>query len=263
MPQPFNNAVMTNSGANLLTRAQAGEVKIEFTRIATGNGSYTAEEKTLAFLQGVTGLRSIKNSYPLSGIDIFSDYSVKITALITNCDPVTNETLVSQGYYINEMGLFAKPKDGDDSEEVLYSITVITGENGDFMPPYNGYSPAQITQEYFATVNNSADVTINFSGAVVTAEQIQAIQAQMSTMQAAIGIPTEPQTLVAGQSAVTFTLDNLKENSGIRVEVADISTLSHRGIVIEGNKVTVKFEPQEEDVLVRLVISEALSSTVN
>lgn len=79
----------------------------------------------------------------------------------------------------------------------------------------------------------------------------------------AIGIPTEPQTLVAGQSAVTFTLDNLKENSGIRVEVADISTLSHRGIVIEGNKVTVKFEPQEEDVLVRLVISEALSSTVN
>ena len=45
MPQPFNNAVMTNAGARLLTRAQAGEIKIEFTRIATGNGSYTAAEK--------------------------------------------------------------------------------------------------------------------------------------------------------------------------------------------------------------------------
>lgn len=45
MPQPFNNAVMTNAGARLLTRAQAGEIKIEFTRIATGNGSYTAQEK--------------------------------------------------------------------------------------------------------------------------------------------------------------------------------------------------------------------------
>ena len=39
MPQPFNNAVMTNAGARLLTRAQAGEIKIEFTRIAVGNGN--------------------------------------------------------------------------------------------------------------------------------------------------------------------------------------------------------------------------------
>ena len=45
MPQPFNNAVMTNGGANLLTRAQAGEIKIEFTRIVVGNGSYTAEKQ--------------------------------------------------------------------------------------------------------------------------------------------------------------------------------------------------------------------------
>lgn len=45
MPQPFNNAVMTNAGARLLTRAQAGEIKIEFTRIAVGNGNYTAAEK--------------------------------------------------------------------------------------------------------------------------------------------------------------------------------------------------------------------------
>lgn len=51
MPQPFNNAVMTNAGARLLTRAQAGEIKIEFTRIAVGNGNYTAAEKTLDALQ--------------------------------------------------------------------------------------------------------------------------------------------------------------------------------------------------------------------
>ena len=30
MPQPFNNAIMTNVGARLLTKAQAGEIKIEF-----------------------------------------------------------------------------------------------------------------------------------------------------------------------------------------------------------------------------------------
>ncbi|MCM1412359.1 MAG: hypothetical protein NC305_17715, partial [Lachnospiraceae bacterium] len=62
MPQPFNNAVMTNGGARLLTRAQAGEIKIEFTRLSTGNGSYTAAEKTLANLQMRTALKSLKNS---------------------------------------------------------------------------------------------------------------------------------------------------------------------------------------------------------
>ena len=65
MPQPFNNAVMTNNGAALLTRAQAGEIKIEFTRIVTGNGSYTADEKTLAKLQQATKLKSPPRMPPL------------------------------------------------------------------------------------------------------------------------------------------------------------------------------------------------------
>lgn len=175
MPQPFNNAVMTNAGAWLLTRAQAGEVKIQFTRIATGNGTYSAAEKTLAALQARTALKTQKNSYPLSDVDIFSEYSVKVTALITNLDPVTREILVTQGYYINEMGLYAKPEGAPDSAEVLYSITVTTGENGDFMPPYNGYSPVHIIQGYFVTVNNSADVTIVTENAIIPADELKEV----------------------------------------------------------------------------------------
>lgn len=45
MPQPFNNAIMTDHGAALLTKAQAGECRIEFTRIAVGDGIYSDEEK--------------------------------------------------------------------------------------------------------------------------------------------------------------------------------------------------------------------------
>lgn len=188
MPQPFNNAVMTNAGARLLTRAQAGEIKIEFTRIAVGNGEYTADEKTLAALQKQTALKSLKNSYTLSDIDVFSDYSVKVTALITNQDPVTGQTLVTAGYYINEMGLFAKEKDGEDSTEVLYSITTTSGENGDFMPPYNGYNPAQITQDYFATVNNSAEVTIVSTGAALLAEDANKIRDDATHQKYKLGI---------------------------------------------------------------------------
>ena len=62
MPQTFNHAVITNSGAALLNRAQAGEVKIEFTRIAVGNGSYNDSEKELAVLQERTALKNQKNS---------------------------------------------------------------------------------------------------------------------------------------------------------------------------------------------------------
>ncbi|MCM1026080.1 MAG: phage tail protein [Roseburia sp.] len=188
MPQPFNNAVMTNAGARLLTRAQAGEVKIQFTRIATGNGTYSAAEKTLAALQARAALKSQKNSYPLSDIDVFSDYSVKVTALITNLDPVTREILVKQGYYINEMGLYAKPAGEPDSAEVLYSITVTAGENGDFMPPYNGYNPAQIVQDYFATVDNSAEVTINSAGAALLAEDANKLRDDTTKQKYKIGI---------------------------------------------------------------------------
>ncbi len=188
MPQPFNNAVMTNAGARLLTRAQAGEIKIELTRIVTGNGNYTAAEKTLAALQERTALKSQKNSYPLSDIDIFSDYSVKVTALITNQDPVTRETLVTQGYYINEMGLYGKPAGAEDSAEVLYSITVTAGENGDFMPPYNGYNPAQIIQDYFATVDNSAQVTINSTGAALLVEDANKLRDDTTKQKYRIGI---------------------------------------------------------------------------
>jgi len=188
MPQPFNNAVMTNAGAKLLTRAQAGEIKIEFTRLAVGNGTYTTAEKTIASLQVRTALKSLKNSYTLSDIDVYSDYSVKATALITNQDPVTLETLVTSGYYINEMGLFAKPSGGASSEEILYSIVVTAGENGDFMPPYNGYNPAQITQDYFATVNNSTEVTINTAGAALLAEDANKIKDDTTKQKYQLGI---------------------------------------------------------------------------
>ena len=172
MPQPFNNAVMTNAGATLLTRAQAGEISIEFTRLATGNGEYTAEEKTLASLQERSALKTLKNSYSLSSVSVFSEHSVKVTALITNYDSVGEKTIVTEGYYINEIGLFAKPKGEGDDAEVLYSVAVTSGDKGDFMPPYNGYNPAQITQDYYATVSNSAEVTINNAGAVALASDM-------------------------------------------------------------------------------------------
>lgn len=188
MPQLFNNAVMTNKGANLLVRAQAGQIKLQFTRMAVGNGTYASSEKTIQTLQKATKLKSQKNTYALSAVNVYSEHSVKVTALITNYDSVKQSVLVSAGYYINEIGLFAKPQGAADSEEVLYSIAVVAGDNGDFMPPYNGYNPAQIVQDYYATVDNSTQVTIQTAGAALLASEANIITDDTTKARYKLGI---------------------------------------------------------------------------
>jgi hypothetical protein len=188
MPQLFNNAVMTNKGADLLVRAQAGQIKLQFTRMAVGNGEYASSEKTIQALQKATKLKSQKNAYTLSAVNVYSEHSVKVTALITNYDSVKQSALVSVGYYINEIGLFAKPLGAADSEEILYSIAVVAGDNGDFMPPYNGYNPAQIIQDYYATVDNSTQVTIQTAGAALLASEANIITDDTTKARYKLGI---------------------------------------------------------------------------
>lgn len=188
MPQPFRNAVMTDDGAALLARAEAGQIRLQFIAIAVGDGVYTESEKTLEALQARTALKSEKNRYSLSDISVYAERSVKVTALITNQDPVTKEALVTEGYYINEIGLFAKAEWADDSTVVLYSIAVTAGENGDYMPPYNGYNPAQITQDWIATVNNVATVTIQSTGAALLVEDANKMLDDTTRIKYKIGI---------------------------------------------------------------------------
>lgn len=173
MPQLYNNAVITDAGLALLDRVQAGTVSIQFTRMATGNGTYTVDEKTSSALKGCAGLKAQRNDYPLSSVSVAPDGGVRLTVLITNQDPATGATLVDEGYHINEIGLFAKEKGGADSTEVLYSITVARGDTGDYMPPYETGAPVQIVQEYHAKVSNTTSVTINSAGAVMLAEDAQ------------------------------------------------------------------------------------------
>jgi hypothetical protein len=179
---------MTDDGAALLARAEAGQIRLQFIAIAVGNGVYTEPEKTLEALQARAALKSEKNRYSLSDISVYAERSVKVTALITNQDPVTKEALVTEGYYINEIGLFAKAEGADDSTAVLYSIAVTAGENGDYMPPYNGYNPAQITQDWIATVNNVATVTIQSTGAALLVEDANKMLDDTTRIKYKIGI---------------------------------------------------------------------------
>lgn len=172
MPQPFNPAVMTTEGEALLAKATVGQCKIEYVCMAVGNGVYSDTEKTPEELKERKALKLKKNEYSFSGIQLENRNCVLLTALITNQDSVTMQSLVPEGYYINEIGIYAKEQGAEDSTAILYSVAVTAGVNGngDFMPPYNGYNRAEITQNYFITVNNSSDIVVQMKGAALLVE---------------------------------------------------------------------------------------------
>jgi hypothetical protein len=181
MAQLFNSAVMTDNGASLLTRAAAGQITIEFTHMAVGNGTYSDGEKAVSSLQKRAALKAQKNTYPISDVTAYTSTCVKMTAIISNYDSVAQKALITSGYYINEIGIFAKAKGAADSTAVLYSIAVVSGTQGDYMPLYNGYNPAQIVQEYLATVNSTANITINTAGAAALKDDFDALKADVES----------------------------------------------------------------------------------
>lgn len=152
MPQIFNNAVMTAAGKALLSREMAGECMIQITRMAIGSGVYADTEKTPDFLQEMTGLKNEMQSTGLSSLKRHDKTSVMVSGVFTNDN-------VDTAYHINEIGLFAQERDKKGTE-VLYSVAVITGQEGEIMPASEGKNPVRIIQDWIVTVSNSASVTI-------------------------------------------------------------------------------------------------------
>lgn len=162
----FYAAVMTNAGATLLAQAMAGTAKIEFASLVSGDGEYSEAERAVAALQARTALKSQKQSVPFSSVVVESENSVHLTAALDNSELV-------EGYYVREVGLYAKNALVSGSAPILYSISI--AQVADYMPPYNGLTPTTIIEEYFATVDNSANITITGgSGAYAMADDLNA-----------------------------------------------------------------------------------------
>lgn len=158
MAQPFRYAAMTKEGIKLLNNAQSGECVMEFTRIAVGDGQYSEEEKNRAELEKMNALKHEKASYEILSKKKQNDNAIILTTNISNYDVEEGKALITEGFYINEIAVFAREKDSEN--EVMYSIAVVDRENGDYMPSYNGYNPAQIIQSYLVSVNNAEEAKI-------------------------------------------------------------------------------------------------------
>lgn len=232
MPQSYNNAVITDAGLALLNKAQTGMAAMQFTRMAIGDGMYSADEKTPSALQKRVALKSERNSYVLSSMDVTSSGGVKLTALLTNQDPVTEETLVTEGYYVNEIGLYAKEKSGGDDTEALYSIAIAVVENREYMPAFAaGQAPAQIVQEYFAVISNASEVAIHCAGAAMLAEDGEKLLEQVTAKQA-----WGSENAVTGKDSYAF--GNQNNNAGASCFVSGNNNKidsASKNVVVFGN----------------------------
>lgn len=159
----FNAAVLTAKGIALLAKAQAGQTNIEFTKAASGDGSYEAEESLLT----VEALKAQRQEFPINKVSVVNDATVFVKFLITNQQDSGN---LPEGYYVKEVGIFATDP---DEGEILYAIATAVENQWDYMPAYNGLLPAAITVEFFAEVSNAAEVTIDSPGAYLLVEDAE------------------------------------------------------------------------------------------
>ena len=199
MPQPFSDAVITTQGAALLLRVETGLAALEVTKIVVGDGVYSAAERSPANLKARTALKNQRNVYTPSSSTVTSEDSIKITTLITNLDPVTEQPLITSGYFINEIGVYAKENGGGSETEVLYCIAVTNGETGDYMPAYAGGGAAQITQDIYLTVGSAATTYVNAAGAAFLATEGQNLKTRVADLE------TCGFSVVDGELNVTYT----------------------------------------------------------
>lgn len=180
MPQPFEPAVLTTKGEELQAKVTAGQGQIEYVCMSVGSGKYSAAEKERADLKERTGLKEERNRYAFSAVYV-ENKTVRLIALLTNQDPLTSEGLVQEGYYINEVGIYAKERGADNSTAILYSICLTASDigMGDYMPMYDGRNRSEITQDYILSVDDTTKVSVNMMGAVALAKDVEQYKANL------------------------------------------------------------------------------------
>ena len=172
----FGSAVITDAGAALLASVMAGSKQMEFTALTVGDGEYTAADKTVSALQAMTALKNQRLSFPFSSVTPTSASEVCLKAVVSNLT-------VNSGFYINEVGIWAKDASDALADPVLYSI--VAANTADYLPAYNGSTPSTIEQDWYTTLSNTATATIQVSSsAYALASDFTDFQANIADIEA-------------------------------------------------------------------------------
>lgn len=151
----WSNATMTDVGADLQAKVNAGKTKLTFTKIKVGSG--------------------VNATNPLALTDVISskwettNFVVKQEGKIVSVDTFITNNGITEAFRMSEIGLFAQDP---DKGEVLYAY--LTDPEPDRMPAEGG--SVVVSQELtigmvFSNTGN-VSLTVNM-GALVTHEQLE------------------------------------------------------------------------------------------
>lgn len=144
----FNKSVVTNQGRELMAKLLSKKATTEFTQVAISSTEYQDSQ-----LEELTVLSNIKQT---SKAQAYSNNKTTVSATAA----INNEG-ITEGYYINTVGLYATDP---DKGEILYSVS--TAKVNGYMPPDIGVSKSGFSFTIYTEVGNAeqVDVTVDPSG---------------------------------------------------------------------------------------------------
>ena len=214
----WSNATMTDVGAALQAKVNAGKTKLTFTKIKVGSG--------------------VNATNPLALTDVISskwettNFVVKLEGKIVSVDTVITNTGIHEAFRMSEIGLFAQDP---DKGEILYAY--LTDPEPDRMPAESG--SVVVSQELtigmvFSNTGN-VSLTVNI-GALVTREQLTEAVKQHNT-----DISSHP--AITAMIAKILGATNWQENPVATLK--DIKNLIGQGAIVasklDANAGFVKF----------------------
>ena len=183
----FNGYVITEAGRNLIAKGLAGG-SITFTKMQLGDGTTSNDGRTM------TALVSTKADLPIIGLSNTRTGIAELRFLINNKD-------ITTGFYIKEVGVFAK---GADGAEVLYAYNV--SPNPDFIPPFSANNIIEIEYVDSIIVDQVANITASIDPSITYMTQAQI----SSTYVKKTDIATQPEVDAGLEDTKIVTSKKLK-----------------------------------------------------
>lgn len=217
----YKASIITSKGQELMTKATSGEAKIEFTKAVFGSGEWSDEDIS----PDISELKEQKQSVSISSMKVSSEQKnvVNLSAVLSNDN-------LGEGYFINEIGLYARDKNAENSEEILYFIIVAEKGYSDYFPA-SSYSPVKILQDFYIEVADSSDTAIAIDNKVaVTLPYLKENyydktdidnkfeESEIATVEKVNNLNTKIKELTIVSSLTDFsenTFDEFKSSSGL------------------------------------------------
>ena len=202
----FSNFTLTEAGQALMAKLILSQTTAEFTYIKTSSHVYTASQ-----LAALTDLEDIKQSAPVSRVDVVNATTVRIQG------SVNNEGL-AQGYYINTVGVYA---DDPDDGEILYCVGL--GVNPAFIPPADAEAVSGASFSFKVMVGNaeSVDVTVDPAG-YATMQDILTLDSQKANVPQKISVSIGVNDWQAVTGGFAYVVSNSHVTANTMVMIPEI-----------------------------------------